>query len=266
MKHRSRQRGFALLVVLSTAALLALIGTRLTATGRTEMQIARNITAAAVAEAAADGGVAEAIYHLLAPPAQAWQPDGRPYRVGLGTAALEIRITSETGKLNPNTAPLALLAGLFRRIGLQPPEAERLAGAVFDWHTPGSLSSTGGDKVAAYRAAGRTDGPTGRPFEILDEMQAVLGMTPAILAALRPALSVYNAAGIDVRYAPPALRAALAELTMGFDTPPARAIAVTIDIRAEVPGGRATRRAVVQLTETDPSRPYRVLTWESIDG
>ena len=61
---RANQRGIVLLVVLGVMALLALIGTRLTSTGRVETQIARNALAAAMAEAAADGAVHEAIFRL----------------------------------------------------------------------------------------------------------------------------------------------------------------------------------------------------------
>ena len=52
---RANQRGIVLLVVLGVMALLALIGTRLTSTGRVETQIARNALAAAMAEAAEIG-------------------------------------------------------------------------------------------------------------------------------------------------------------------------------------------------------------------
>ena len=48
-------RGFALIIVQWTLVLIAFIVTHLTATGRTEIRIATNIVANAVAQAAADG-------------------------------------------------------------------------------------------------------------------------------------------------------------------------------------------------------------------
>ena len=51
------ERGFALLLVLWTLVLLSLIVTGMVSAGRVEAQLASNLRAAAVAEAAADGAV-----------------------------------------------------------------------------------------------------------------------------------------------------------------------------------------------------------------
>ncbi len=261
-----RQRGFAVLLVMSMAALLALLGTKLTAAGRTEAQIARNLRDAAEAEAAADGAIAEALFHLQATGPQGWGVDGRVHRFQVGAAAVEVRLESETGRLNPNTAPVAVLASLLRQIGLAPDAAGKLAGAIFDWHTQGSLSVAGGTKEAAYRAAGRTNGPTGRPFETVGELELVLGMTPQILARLRPLLSVYNEAGVDARFASPELRTALSAAGLGFDTPdPTNTVLAATAIALLPSGARATRRAVIQPRRSGDGTPFRILTWENPD-
>lgn len=70
-----RDRGFALLIVLWAVVLLALLATRLMAAGRTELQLSANLRGAAEAEAAADGAVQEAMFHLLNP-SDAWRADG----------------------------------------------------------------------------------------------------------------------------------------------------------------------------------------------
>ena len=57
----NRQRGFALLIVLWTMGLLALLVAQFTATGRGEVQMATNLRANAVTQAAADGAVYEAM-------------------------------------------------------------------------------------------------------------------------------------------------------------------------------------------------------------
>jgi general secretion pathway protein K len=258
-ENRSGQRGFALLVVLMAAGLLALIGTRLTGAGRTEVQIARNLASAAIAEAAAEGAVAEAAFHLLAPPPQTWMPDGAIQRIVIGTATIDIRIDSEAGKLNPNTAPLALMAALLRRVGVPAAAAETLAAAVQDWRTPGDRSALGGSKAAIYPV-----GAPGRLFESLDELGNVPGVTMPVLDALRSVLSVYNDGGLDARYAAPALKAALQDVQLGFDAPDGAGAPVTVTAVAGLSGGaRAVRRAVLQLRPSPRGRPYRVLTWES---
>ncbi len=255
-------RGFVLLVVLWSMALLALIGARLTGNGRGEAQIARNLLSAAIAETAADGAVREAVFRVLAPGEGHWPADGLARVLRIGAATVETRVISESGKINPNRAPAALIAALLRRLGTEPAMAERVAVAMFDWRTPGRLSLAGGDKFAPYRAAGRNDGPSGQPFESLDEIGLVRGVTPELLAALRPYLSVYNESGIDARFAAPAVRAALADLAIGFDAPDDGKMAVTISALAVLADGtRVARGAVIRLHGLGAPRPWQVLTW-----
>jgi general secretion pathway protein K len=61
----NRQGGFALLIVLWTMVLLALLVAQFTTTGRNEVQVAANLRANAVTEAAADGALFEAIMRLV---------------------------------------------------------------------------------------------------------------------------------------------------------------------------------------------------------
>ena len=146
-------------------------------------------------------------------------------------------------------------------------EAGQVAAAIFDWRTPGQRASPGGAKAAEYRAAGRDVVPTGRPFESLDELGAVLGMTPALLAALRPSLSIYNEAGLDVRYAPPAVVLALADIGMEFDPPTEARQAVTIVATAGLAeGARFRRQAVVRILGIADEHPWQILAWERADG
>ena len=110
-RRLSGDRGFALLLVLWTMVLLALIATRIAAAGRAEAQLAANLRDAAVAQAAADGAVQEVVFHLLAEGDQRWAPSGR-HRVALAGAAVEVGIEDLAGRVNPNTASPELLRAL----------------------------------------------------------------------------------------------------------------------------------------------------------
>ena len=108
-----RERGFALLLVLWSMALLALLGAHVVATGRAELQLAGNLRGAAAAEAAADGAVHAAIFHLLDASPQRWLPDGMAREMALpGGALAVVRVESEQGKVNPNLASLPLMRAL----------------------------------------------------------------------------------------------------------------------------------------------------------
>ena len=58
-----RNSGFALIIVLWTLVLIAFVVAHLTAAGRTEIRIARNLVTNAVTQAAADGAIFEAIFN-----------------------------------------------------------------------------------------------------------------------------------------------------------------------------------------------------------
>ncbi len=108
----TRQRGFALLIVLWTLALLALLGTQLLATGRQDTQLARNLLDAAVLEAAANGAVQQAIFGMLDGSNQHWSADGtRAHSANSGAPSSRCRSTTKPDKVNPNIASASATAG-----------------------------------------------------------------------------------------------------------------------------------------------------------
>ena len=266
-----REGGFALLLVLWSLALLALIGTQVTATGRAEAMLAANLRTAAVAEAAADGAVHQAIFHLLAPAERRWPADGLARELALpGGATALLRVESEQGKVNPNLATAPLLAALLLQLGAEPRTATGLAAAILDWRTAGQRPRPGGAKEPQYRAAGRAWAPPGRPFESIDELGLVLGMTPPLLARLAPFLSIHQGAEPDLRFAAPPVLLALravpgAEEDLTADPDAAPVVTVTAAV-ALLGGARFTRRAVVRLGPGGrgtggQGRGWQVLEW-----
>jgi general secretion pathway protein K len=171
-------------------------------------------------------------------------------------------VTIETlaGRLNPNTAPGDLIAAVLVHLGMTADRALAQGAAVFDWHMPGQLASPGGAKLPAYRAAGLDYGPAGQPFENDAEIGVVLGMTPAVTAALRPFLSIYNERAIDPVFAAPVLRLALEET--GTNQPETPGAPETVEIVAVAGRGGASflRRAVVRFR---PGEPFQILNWAS---
>ena len=156
-------RGFALLIVLWSVVLLSLLATGITAAGRSDVQLAGNLRRAAAAEAAADAGIAAAVFHASDAPGQAWLADGRSHLLPFGSFALTIRIQDEDRKVNPTYAPPNLLIALLSASGADPSQAASLAQAIADWHT----ANTVGIVAAQYRAAGMAAAPTGMPFRSL---------------------------------------------------------------------------------------------------
>jgi general secretion pathway protein K len=262
----ARQRGFALLLVLWTMVLLALLGSRIAANGRAQAQIAANVRDQAVAEAAADGAVQEAAFHLLDAPSRRWAADAIPRRLVLPGAAVEVRVESETGKINPNLASAPLLAALLREVGADSRTAGLVADSVLRWRFPWAAQGGNDPTLTAYRAAGLDYGPAGAPFESLDEIGAVLGMTPGLLAKLRPHLSLYAGNAPDPSSADRVVLAAMRSL-FGAGTQNAvgnaasKVVGVTA-VAAGPNGTRFTRHAILGLGTQRGGDPVQVLAWD----
>jgi general secretion pathway protein K len=258
-------RGFALLIVLWTMVLLALLVTHLTATGRSELRIASNYAGNAQAEAQADGAVFEAAFHVINGD---WAADGKPRQLQLGRGTVVLALYSESGKVNPNIASVDLLASLLRALGADPGQANALAAAIADWREAGDQPRPDGAKAPEYRAAGLDHGPPNAPFESLDELGRVLGMTPQLLAALRPHLTLYQFGDPDPASADPVVIQALKQLN-GQSTQPSfppgltaglQTLTVTAEAHSDS-GGLYTRRAVVRVGPAF-ERGFQILVWD----
>jgi len=255
-----RQRGFALLIVLWTLALLALLGTKLVVTGHSDAQLARNLMDADVLEAATNGAIQQAIFEMLEPPGRRWIADGTVHLIRLGLVDITVRLEDESGKVNPNIASRALLAALLVQVGASPEAAVSLAAAIIDWRTGSGQQSLRDVTTARYALAGRDYGPLGEDFRDIDELSLVMGMTPELLARLRPHITVYSESDPDGSTRDPLVAAALRESwTASVSGHGSRPI-VTIVTQSK--DGRKTafaKRVVVEVDPTNTHRPYEIL-------
>ena len=264
------ERGFALLIVLWTLVLIAFLVLHLTASGRTEIRIADNLVDNAVAAAAADGGITEAIFNLSNPrPDQRWRLDGAPHPLTIGDSRVTVRLADEAARINPSLASPVLIEALLRAVGSDPATAQRLAAAIADWVGSATTAQPQAALFAEYRAAGLDYGPPGSPLESLGELGKVLGMTPALLAALRPHLTLYGPPEPDPASADPVVAAALASIPQltganpSLGARPQDVLTVRITASARGPGNaRVTRAAIVRVGSTLP-QGYVVLAWGS---
>jgi general secretion pathway protein K len=261
------QRGFALLIALWTLGLLALLVTGLAATGRSATHIAGNLRDSSIAEAAADGGVQQAVFQLRS---GTWQPDGSVHRAVIGQAVVEIDIEDENGRINPNFSSSAMLAALLGAVGADPAQARDLASAMVDWRTATTVSRAGGLKLDRYRQANLPYGPPSRPFTSVDEIGQVVGMSVDLLSRLRPYISVYQSGDAGETASSSFLRNVLADATMiGHGPVPIRftgpnKVLLVRSTAVLADGTRFFRTATVRLSA--PARPgerdWKILTWK----
>ena len=274
---RARELGFALLVVLWTLALLALLGTQFVRASRTEVLLAHNLIEAAGLQAATDGAVQVAIFRLLDRSYGRWAADGVPRTVQVGTAQVTIRIENERDKINPNIAAESLLTALLLRVGVVPMEARAIAAAILDWRTATSQARPRGAKAPQYAAAGLDYGPPGSEFRSVDELGAVLGMRPALLAVLRPHLTVFSDADPDRSTRDPVVLTAVVDAegptalagVQATLLPASAADGEVVSIVAHAQGRNQAsyaERAVVRLNALAGQEPFAMLAWERLES
>lgn len=267
LRPAQRSAGFALLIVLWTLVLIAFLVLHVTASGRTEIHIASNLQANAVAAAAADGGIEAAIYNVSAPRAeQQWRADGTSHLLTIGNCRVAVTVENEAARVNPNLASPALLEALLRGVGSDPGNAHNIAEAIADWVGSSSQQETPDRLKAEYQATGLDYAPPAEPVESLDELARVLGMTPQLYTALRPHLTIYGPAEPDPATPDPVVAAAFAQSQTAQAAAPIGAFeqnALTVRITAEAAGlgnARAKRTAIVRFGPALP-QGYAVLAW-----
>jgi general secretion pathway protein K len=264
-----RNGGFALILVLWTLVLIGFIVAHLTASGRTEIRIAGNLVANSASQAAADGAIFDAIFNLSDPqPERRWPVDGTLRQVTVGSSRVILRLEDEASWINPSTTSPALLEALLRVTGSDPDIARRIATAISEWVGTAAAPRPQEALVADYRTAGLDYGPPGTPFETLGELGRVLGMTPPVLLAIRPHLTLFGPPEPNPTTMDPVVAAALALssktgqpiVQQGLTAPP-DALTVRITALASGPGNASlTRTAVVRTGATLP-QGYTVLAW-----
>lgn len=211
------QRGVALIAVLWALVLLALIAATVLKESRTQSRLARNLLEAARAEALADAGVHRAMAGLAKPvSAGGWRSDGTVYSWTVEGADVRIRIEDEGGKFDLNRIGGVALRNLFLAAGVPAEAAGPLADSIEDFRDSDDERRPEGAEDEDYLAAGRSYGAKDRPFEALEELHQVLGMTRSIYAAVAPALTVHSRRRRPDRRVAPAL--VIAALQGGADS------------------------------------------------
>jgi general secretion pathway protein K len=267
--------------VVSGVLLLSALAVSSLSTSATSYRLARNALHAAETEAAAEVAVVRAVLGLLdSRPEHRWRVDGTPRELAFAGLKMQIAIQDELGRIDLNQADRSLIAGLFRSAGLAADAAGRLADKVLDWREAGPGKRPGGAKAADYRAAGLGVGPRGGPFQSVDELKLVMGITPELYRRVAPALTVHSGRPvIDPQFAPAAALAALPghsrEMVSAIVAARARqgrragiiaagialwgrAFALRLEI--ERPGGVYVRGIALRLVD-QASQPYWLLAW-----
>jgi general secretion pathway protein K len=292
-RRQGRQAGLALVLVLWIVVVISLIAGFFVFSMRSELRISRNTLETARASAVADAAIHRAAYDLFkfSPEDNVWKRDGLWHDWAYDEATARVRLLDESGKIDINTASPALMRGLFMSQGVGEDDAAKLVDAIGDWIDPDTIRRTNGAEEPEYQSAGLPYKPANTWFQNTEELQRVLGMTPALYQRIAGLITVYSRqSGVNVTIAPrevllaipgltpeqidayvtqrEAARAAKQPLPL-FPAPgfAAAGISLFVSIRAEVTlasGARFARDAVVKTYPGDPRRAVAFLAWKDV--
>lgn len=240
-------------------------------------------------------GVIRAILALDDPRVNArWRVDGVPQAFTFDGLAMRISVQDQTGLIDLNLADVTTIASLFTSAGLPTAAASKLAANINDWRTPinngDDPSRKQGTTDGQYAAAQLGYQPRHNPFQTVDELKLVIGMSPALFARVAPALTVYSRdADLDEQLAPVSVLQLLyqndpnklAQTIAARNNPPqqagdnapppsppgvispnASAWGHSYEVAIEAwPNGRHIARSVVVMPTGDPDHPYLVEAW-----
>jgi general secretion pathway protein K len=203
-----------IVATLWSLTLLGAISISLAFTGNMTYRLAQNSFHVAYADALADAAVNRAVLALLDP-----RTDNRRLmnainqKFDFGGASIHIRIQDELGKIDLNQTDGSTLVKLFQSVGVDPMVAEALVDKVLDWRDGSPFKRVDGAKADEYRAAGYDYLPRNGPFQSVDELTLVMGMTRDLYQRVEPALTVYSGRQFaDPQFATPEVLAALPSL------------------------------------------------------
>jgi general secretion pathway protein K len=192
-KRFMTKRGIALISVLWISVLLALIAASFTRTSRTEINLTRNMVENAKAEALADAAINRAALGLFSRPSQGgFRVDGTVYLWRFGDADILFKVTDEGGKVDLNAASVGLLRKLLRALGAGPEVSRAVSAAIVDFRDFDDDREQGGAEDRDYQQANLLQNAKDAPFELVAELQQVLGMTPRLYKLIEPLVTVHS--------------------------------------------------------------------------
>lgn len=246
------RRGLALVAVLWGMTLLALMTASFSTSSRTDVTLTYNALESAKAELLAEAGLHRTILGLLATDEEGkqWRVDGSIYGWRFDGGDIRVSVQDEGGKIDLNAAQNDLLRALFLSAEVDPDLADTLVDSILDFRDPDDLRHHSGAEDDDYAAAGLKHDAKDGPFDSIEELNQVYGMTAALYEQVAPALTIHSGRAEPVaQVAPPEVEAALGDAAYARDTE--RGAGEEVEDAADT-GGTAGARALDEDAEEEP--------------
>lgn len=264
----SRQSGFIIVAVIWLAGLIAALAANFAIKVRIDALSSAHALRNAQVEAIADGMARLTAWRLAAGTYKATLNGNATFCAWRTGVTVEIRVQDQAGLIDLNALPPQFFELFFKRLGAGPAAAESLARAMIDFRDADNDSQSGGSEPSLY--SGFDFGPKNAPFQAIEELDQLPGMTDLVYRAVLPFVTVFAAQpGIDPTTMPEALRRL-------FDQPPAGPLTgelasyngapqgktLGIDVRVTAANGARFGRQAMAVILRQPDKPFSFLEWQ----
>ncbi len=208
--NRTRTTASVLVITLWTLCFLAALAVIVSAGVRQKLLVVQRLESRTALRNAAYAGLQRArarVVHMqkdtVIAPRDGWQTiAGESAPLAVGNARCQVSLEDEQRKLNLNTADDQALTRLFSALGVA--DARDLAACVVDWRDPDevTLTPSAGAESNAYLSGKYPYRAKNAPFETLEELALVKGVTSAVFERVRPYVTVYGDGRINFNTAP----------------------------------------------------------------
>lgn len=211
MTRSRRADGFALVAVLWILLVIGVVGATFQAGARAERRAVANARAESRTRWAGRAGLALALSRLDSVLWYGGEGIGlrtsgdtvlRPIEFRSGGVTVGVVMLDAGARVNLNLGTGRQLAALSGAVGLSPASATTLAARVLDWRDADAARRPYGAETETYAGLRPPSRPKNAPFERVEELRQVYGVTPALYARLAPHVTVAGDGRINVNAAP----------------------------------------------------------------
>ncbi|NTV49398.1 MAG: type II secretion system minor pseudopilin GspK [Geobacteraceae bacterium] len=197
------ESGFALILTLVVTALMVAVVVEMIHQVYVDTSLSRGFRdgqqASILAESGATGGV-KLLQTALSGRTFTALSDmwATPLKLDDEVGSLEITVSEESGKIyvngvvQPNGTEEPFTLAVLRRLGTRLKLQEDVWNAAADWIDGDDMPRSGGFETSDYRTLKPAYSAGNRKFMTLTELSLVKGVTPELLGALRPYLTVFS--------------------------------------------------------------------------
>lgn len=137
-------------------------------------------------------------------PKAPWTPNPEPYLISIGDLGCDVYIEDEGGKINLNFITdvntnffLEFLASK----EIEPMDAETITDSIIDWKDEDDLHHINGAETPYYQDLPEPYEAKNAPFDSIEELMLVKGVTPFIFEDIRDGITVFGTGQINVNFA-----------------------------------------------------------------